>query len=441
MSLKAWLSPKISWAIVSPERRDRARAEAEAARRRAGRPHTVFYFHQADDPYSMLAAERLQRFCDRYAVRLVPFLVDPPPDWAAPERVRLQAWSRRDAAMLAQAWGLPSPPTAPLSPEAVARARRLLAGAIAAERFVDLAPAVGRALASPDAVEALAALETVYGAAGEAEADARAIEGSQRRERLGHYLGATFWYEGEWYWGLDRLHHLEARLQALGAGAAASPLISPPPRVGEGPATAPAGLPPLEFFLSFRSPYTWLAVAEAERLARRRGLELRLRFVLPMVMRGLPVPQAKRVYILKDCMREAERLGVPFGRVCDPVGRPVERGLAILHGARDTGRAAAFAESFLRGVFAEGVNAGSDRGLRILVERAGLDWTQARGWLADEGWRAVAEINREEMFALDLWGVPSFRFGDLSVWGQDRLWLVEREIERRIAAGAEESGR
>jgi hypothetical protein len=163
-------------------------------------------------------------------------------------------------------------------------------------------------------------------------------------------------------------------------------------------------------------------------LVSHYGLELRLRFVLPMVMRGLPVPAAKRTYILRDCKREAERLGLPFGSVCDPVGRPVERGLAILNGAMATGAGPAFADSFLRGVFAEAVDAGSDRGLRQLVERAGLDWQQARVWMADESWRAVAEDNRRSMFADQLWGVPSFRFGALSTWGQDRLWLVEQAI-------------
>lgn len=36
------------------------------------------------------------------------------------------------------------------------------------------------------------------------------------RQSLGHYLSAMLYYGGEWYWGIDRLHHLETRLQALG---------------------------------------------------------------------------------------------------------------------------------------------------------------------------------------------------------------------------------
>lgn len=56
------------------------------------------------------------------------------------------------------------------------------------------------------------------------------------------------------------------------------------------------------------------------RLARRYGADLRLRYILPMVMRGLPVPLVKRRYILLDAKREADRAGLPFGRIVDPVG-------------------------------------------------------------------------------------------------------------------------
>jgi 2-hydroxychromene-2-carboxylate isomerase len=42
------------------------------------------------------------------------------------------------------------------------------------------------------------------------------------------------------------------------------------------------------------------------------------------------------------------------------------------------------------------------------------------------------------MYNAGLWGVPSFRLLDrqgetqLALWGQDRLWLVAREIERQL---------
>jgi 2-hydroxychromene-2-carboxylate isomerase len=155
---------------------------------------------------------------------------------------------------------------------------------------------------------------------------------------------------------------------------------------------------------------------------------VRLRYVLPMVMRGLPVPLAKRRYITQDAAREAFVHGTPFGRVNDPVGRPTERGLALLALAERLGRGESYLLSFMRGVWAEGIDAGSDRGLRRIAERAGLDWGEALVALRDEAWRKTAEDNRATLFALGLWGVPSFQVGAVAVWGQDRLWAVQEAL-------------
>ncbi len=84
--------------------------------------------------------------------------------------------------------------------------------------------------------------------------------------------------------------------------------------------------------------------------------------------------------------------------------------------------------SFLEGVWADGLNAGTDKGLRQIAERAGLDWSDVEHALNDTGWRKVAEENRKELPRLGLWGVPSFKYGDFAVWGQDRLWALEEAL-------------
>jgi 2-hydroxychromene-2-carboxylate isomerase len=150
------------------------------------------------------------------------------------------------------------------------------------------------------------------------------------------------------------------------------------------------------------------------------------------------VPRTKQLYITLDTKREAEDAGVPFGRVCDPVGRPVERGFSLYPLACACGCAGAYLHSFTRAAFAEGVDTGTDEGLRIVAERAGLDWREAREQLDREGWRDELEANREQLLALGLWGVPSFRVRgggrpDYATWGQDRLWRVEEEIRSRLA--------
>ena len=47
----------------------------------------------------------------------------------------------------------------------------------------------------------------------------------------------------------------------------------------------------------------------------------------------------------------------------------------------------------------------------------------------------MAEANREELTSLGLWGVPSYRFEDACMWGQDRAWLLARKLEDRCHDG------
>jgi 2-hydroxychromene-2-carboxylate isomerase len=261
------------------------------------------------------------------------------------------------------------------------------------------------------------------------------------RQQLGHYLGATLFYAGEWYWGLDRLYHLERRLQDLGAArpGVQGELFSPSQDLHQAlalpslvslvsPVSPPSPPPPIEFFFSLRSPYSAIVAKRVFELGRLTGAAVHLRYVLPMVMRGLPVPRSKRRYISEDTAREAFVRGIPFGRLNDPVGRPTERGLALVDFAQQQGKGQAYVLSFLHGVWAEGINAGSSRGLRTIVERAGLSWADARLALKDEAWRDVAERNREALLALGLWGVPSLQVQDVAVWGQDRLWAIEDKL-------------
>lgn len=423
MSIKTLLMPVISQHLLSRQRLLAHRARAERSRLRKALPHEVHYFHQVDDPYSALVVQCLQRLTTQYAIALTPHVVGTPPDSAAPERDKLIAYSRRDAALLAQRHGLDftdhqRQPTS----RSVAHATQVLAAAVAEGRFVDDAVAVSQRLWSIDTTLDDAVLSNPDAVA------AHMAESHALRQRWGHYLGATFYYGGEWYWGIDRLYHLEQRLRDVGAlrGHASGYLFAPSVDLSSPvPISAP---PPIEFFVSLRSPYSAIVTPRVFELGRLTGAEVRIRYVLPMVMRGLPVPLEKRQYIGQDAAREAFARGIPFGRVNDPIGRPTERGMALIPLAQQLGCAEAYLRSFMHGVWAEGIDAGSDRGLRKIAERAGLDWNAVQLALKDERWRGIAEKNREEMFSLGLWGVPSFRVGDLAVWGQDRLWAVQAEI-------------
>jgi 2-hydroxychromene-2-carboxylate isomerase len=390
-SLKSWLMPVISQQFLSRSRLLALREKAEIKRSAQQRPHVLHFFHELEEPYSQLLAQAVPLLQDKYAVSVVQHVVGAPDDSAVPERDKLKAYSQQDAARLAKQYGLQWPPSSPSTPIQVGKEARLTSHRL--------------------------------------------------RKKWGHYLSGVIYYEGEWYWGIDRLHHLESRLNALGLSKQAPsaklserrPLFFTPQYQSLGHVPEATSI---DFFFSLRSPYSAISCAKLFPWAKEHGVKINLRYVLPMVMRGLPVPAEKRKYISLDAAREAYVQNVPFGRLNDPLGKPTERGLALIPFAQMHQLAEEYVMSFMQGVWSEGLDAGTDAHLKIIVERCGLHWQAAKDILTSQSneqhWRSVAEQNREALFALGLWGVPSFKFEDTAVWGQDRFWVIEQSLHDRF---------
>jgi 2-hydroxychromene-2-carboxylate isomerase len=423
--------------LFTKERVARQRLKAEKRRQKERRPHCVEYFHQVDDGYSQLAASVLKQIAARYDVELVCHLVRGPAGKNVAEPELLTRLSRYEASLIAPGYGLRFPDHPDdLATEQILLATRVLA-AQSNQRFIDIVESVGSALWADDAA-ALQQLAQEHGQCGQAEADAMVDKGTARRKELKHYSGAMFFYEGEWYWGIDRLHHLEARLRELGLDKepAASP-VAPRPEINLNGAHDNSHLT-LEIFPSLRSPYTAIVFDRAVALAHEAGVALNVRPVLPMVMRGVPATREKGMYIFMDAAREARTYGVDYGKFYDPIGEPARRCYSLYPWAKEQGKDIELISSFLRHAFALGVNTNKDAGLRRVVEGAGLSWQEAQQHLDSDGWQQILEANRQQMYASGLWGVPSFRLlnaeGDelLAVWGQDRLWLVAREIAKSV---------
>jgi 2-hydroxychromene-2-carboxylate isomerase len=350
--------------LTSRRVRDTVRNFHAAKRRALGRKRTLHVFLEAGEPYSEVLRQCLPSLKERYDISCVEHAVGPPAKQAASQPEMLARYAASDAVVLAQAHGLEPP--------------------------------------------------GLHDAGDISNADAIA-KGEALRARLGHYASAMIWFEGEWYWGVDRLHYLEARL----SNSDQPPLFGLRPEIANN-----TDIKQLEVFISFRSPYSYLAVMRLFDLAEQWRVQLNIRPVLPMVMRGLPVPRAKRFYIVRDCKREAERLGLPFGKICDPLGSGVERGLSLIPLARSEGVMREYVQSFLSAVFAEGIDAASDIGMRRIGERAGLQWSSMQSAMKEEDWRKEMEENRQALFEHGLWGVPSMAYGRQATFGQDRLWQV-----------------
>jgi 2-hydroxychromene-2-carboxylate isomerase len=114
--------------------------------------------------------------------------------------------------------------------------------------------------------------------------------------------------------------------------------------------------------------------------------------------------------------------------VADPLGKAVENCYALLDYAKSQQRELEFLLEFGRAVNSQGVHADSTKGLRLIVERSGLNWVEANQHLTGQNWREAVNKNMLELNQLGLWGVPCFQYGDTVVWGQDRLWVIEQAI-------------
>jgi 2-hydroxychromene-2-carboxylate isomerase len=184
----------------------------------------------------------------------------------------------------------------------------------------------------------------------------------------------------------------------------------------------------LEFFFSFRSPYSYIALQRVYKLAQHYQLKLKILPVLPMVMRGLAVPKAKRRYILLDAKREAANAGVPFGKIVDPVGAGVERCMALCGYAAKQGKLNDFIFNAATDIWSKGVDVSTDSGLKKVLAETQLDWQAAKPLLAKDSWRTWAEAHRAKMMEAGNWGVPSMRFDGRMFWGQDRLSALEQYL-------------
>ncbi len=233
--LRRWLTSRlISW-LVRPGGLEKLQARAERERVKAGLPHTLEYFHQVDDAYSHLAAQALQPLLARYGVQLVPHLVAGPSGDNLPEPELLPALGRYDAALVAPHYGLEYPADTPAPEQSLCLKANCILAAVSAADFSAAAVAVGSALLAGDA-SALESLAGQYGSTSEQQAAQALAAGTARRAELKHYSGGMFYYGGVWYWGVDRLYHLERRWGDLGLGDGAAPLFPRPPyRCGQLP--------------------------------------------------------------------------------------------------------------------------------------------------------------------------------------------------------------
>lgn len=95
-----------------------------------------------------------------------------------------------------------------------------------------------------------------------------------------------------------------------------------------------------------------------------------------------------------------------------------------------------FIESYGINQWGKGISVGTDSGLRQIMNEANMTQEQMNQvfLLINKQsyqekfayWEKETENNRQEITSKGLWGVPTLKYKDMIVFGQDKLWVIEK---------------
>jgi len=427
MALPRFTQPYITRWITSDARLRRRRKRFAAKRAVSGRVFEFFY--RADDPVSHIMAQAIRTLRPMLQGRLHVHVVERLPADAYPDPARFEALSIIDSQRLADVYGFDLPPIGKVAQRlGVQMASRHLAQIEDADACLDAAISLGQLIWQGDsnAVQRLCSMATFD------EDRIRASE--QRLLKLGHYASGSLYFEGEFYVGPDRLYHLIERLEGEGLQVPAddharmlAQRLDWQMIPGLGPESLSAKT--AQVYFSVRSPYSYLLLAQLPALVGHTRLRVMPRPVLPMVMRGMKIPPAKRHYILSDAKREAVARDIPFGQISDPIGAPTERALSIGLAIDDPADQLAYFLKYMTAVFAEGRSASATATHIYALSAVGLPTGMVHQPLPASKWQALVRQNSQDMLLRGAWGVPTIVTEKNTYFGQDRLWAAAADLK------------
>lgn len=208
-------------------------------------------------------------------------------------------------------------------------------------------------------------------------------------------------------------------------------------------------MPRLDIYWSFRSPYSYLAVDRLAAIAESYAVDVDFRPVRPLAMREADFFERARPqflpYLLKDALREAQRLGISFGPPRpDPIKMDMATGvvepeqplmtqvMGLAVAACREGRGLEFAQALAPRIWGGVENWHEPGPLGEAVAEAGLDFAALESWAgahAPKIENAVAENEREQL--RHHWGVPLMVIDDEPFFGQDRIDALIWRLDQR----------
>ena len=195
----------------------------------------------------------------------------------------------------------------------------------------------------------------------------------------------------------------------------------------------------LEFFYDCSSPWTYLAFAKIEDVARRHDADLIWRPILvggvfnavnPSVYetRERPVKPKARYYA-KDLQDWAHLYGLKIGQ---PTVFPVNsvkamRGAFVAH---EHGKISPYSRCVFEQYWGEDRDISKDEVLRDIVSKVGLDEKEYFTKIASPDYKDKLKRNTDELIERGGFGSPTMFVDGEMFFGNDRLALVEHALTR-----------
>lgn len=203
-------------------------------------------------------------------------------------------------------------------------------------------------------------------------------------------------------------------------------------------------MPHLDIYWSFRSPYSYLALSRLEKIIARDEITHSMRFVRPLALREDKFFKKVRPqwlpYLIKDVVREAEMLGVPFAAPQpDPITMNMETGdvateqpnmmrLMNIGIAAEISAQSGFtvAKSIADKIWSGLPGWNESNQLKNAIAQAGHSLETLENWAADNTTTINDALkNNEHDQMVHHWGVPLMVLDNEPYFGQDRINTLE----------------
>ena len=149
----------------------------------------------------------------------------------------------------------------------------------------------------------------------------------------------------------------------------------------------------LDFYPSLNSPYTSIIFDRTITLKDECGIKFNHKPVLPMIMRGVPAPRAKRN---TSCSTRGEKVAFWVSPLDHSGRRSVHRCAKPIPFSLDdgTGKGRSVDELASECAFSGNAPLHQQRGMRKAVEMGGLDWTEAQKRMGGPAWKQWSRLSR-----------------------------------------------